>query len=223
MGQDFFKYLPSEITIDILARLCIQAIISCKLVCKPWLDLLTTSEFVKLHLSKSVPRLAICQPESVSKRYKIIEFVNELSDEDNGNIFNFDFPFRVPLLSSANGLLLMQKFESEPFICNPVIREYITLLSPRPTHAMVFFERYGFGVSKMSGDYKVVRIFIEGLPPNDQIGCQVYTIGTRLWRKIAFVNPQKLYNRIAVFLDGNLHWTESKGSSWRIRSLDLET
>ncbi|XP_047944555.1 F-box protein At3g07870-like [Salvia hispanica] len=141
MGEDFFKYLPSEIIVlNIFSRLPTRAAMACKCVCKPWLGMLTTPEFVNLHMSRSVPTIAI---ETHSKCYDIIEFGDELDlnfDEPipcgvdylfllcfDGPIhsmpndfdkehrwdvtFNFRLPFGGPIRSSANGLIFLREFD----------------------------------------------------------------------------------------------------------------
>lgn len=74
----FFEGLPPEITMDILSRLPVLSVFTCKCVCKSWLDLLKTDEFVNAHLAKAVPRLAVNDPKSC----KIFEFVDDLDLED---------------------------------------------------------------------------------------------------------------------------------------------
>ncbi|KAL1557537.1 F-box protein-like protein isoform X1 [Salvia divinorum] len=49
MTQDLFLYLPSEILIDILLSLSPEVILTCKCVCKAWLDLIESDVFHKSH------------------------------------------------------------------------------------------------------------------------------------------------------------------------------
>lgn len=84
------SFLRTPVTLDILSRLPARTATCCKLVGKSWLDLLKTPEFVKSHISKSVPCLAIFRvPPDANlfrlvpnlKPCKLIEFVNDISDE----------------------------------------------------------------------------------------------------------------------------------------------
>ncbi|XP_047941812.1 F-box protein CPR1-like [Salvia hispanica] len=224
MGEDLFKYLPSEIVVNILSRLPTRAAMACKCVCKPWLGLLATPEFVNSHISRSLPGLAV---ETQSKSFEVIEFVDELGfdfDEDNygGVDFNFKFelPFDEPIHSSANGLIFLRDYNrGDLILCNPVTRDYIKLPSPRQTtsgdqHGV---ESFGFGVSRTSDQYKVVRIFIKAPvlredyqkipPPMPQYECQVYTVGTGTWRRVPSGSPRRFFSEFGGLLfNGNLHW-----------------
>ncbi|XP_041990428.1 uncharacterized protein LOC121741644 [Salvia splendens] len=134
MGEDFFKYLPSEIVVNILSRLPTRAAMACKCVCKPWLSLLVTPEFVNSHISRSVPGIAV---ETHSKSYEIIEFMDELDlnfdEEHRWNVaFNFELPFDEPMHSSANALIFLSGVDHDDLIlCNPITRDYIKLPCPR--------------------------------------------------------------------------------------------
>ncbi|XP_047944670.1 F-box protein At3g07870-like [Salvia hispanica] len=244
MGEDFFKYLQSEIVLNIFSRLPTRAAMACKCVCKPWLSMLTTPKFVNSHMSRSVPSIAI---ETNSKCYDIIEFTDELDLNFDGPIrsmpndfdkehrwdvtFNFVLPFDGILQSSANGLIFLRDFGHDDLIlCNPVTRDYLKLPCPRQTSPKVpnAMDNFGFGVSGTPGQYKVVRIFAEA--PERREGfknaCQVYTVGTGSWRNVPFGKPLGFCDDIGgVHLNGNLYWMVAKTTSgfcrW-ISSFDLE-
>ncbi|KAL1557560.1 putative F-box protein [Salvia divinorum] len=211
MGQDFFKYLPSTIVVNILSRLPTRAAMECKCVCKPWLGLLATPEFVNAHMSRSAPGIAVemCSPHSC----KVIEFVDGIElnfDEKHGSaaIFKFDeehrwevtFNFRLHfdgfIISSANGLIFLNEFGTDGddlILWNPITRDCINLPRPPQTSpkARNGMDNFGFGVSRTAGLYKVARIFAE--TPRRREGfknaCQVYTVGTGSWRNVPFGKP----------------------------------
>ncbi|KAI3464425.1 hypothetical protein Pfo_021088 [Paulownia fortunei] len=224
MNQEFLTNLPFEIVIDILSRLPIRTIIICKCVCKSLLDLLETREFAKMsksHLSKSMH----------SDLFQIFEFEDAPDLEHHELHYNpvtkFDLRafIRPPhaaigIQGSANGLLFLREINPQPnalYICNPITRDYIEL--PSPEGSVYYYPTivtYGFGVSKMTGQHKVVRIFHECIRDPDthrllripKSVCQVYTLGTGSWRSIAPGAPFE-YNYL-------------KGSLW-ISCFDLET
>ncbi|KAL1557570.1 F-box protein-like protein isoform X2 [Salvia divinorum] len=104
MGEDFFKCLPSEIAVNIFSRLHTRDAMACKCVCKPWLGLLATPEFVNPHMSRSVPAIAA---ETHSESFEGVEFMDERglnSDEERrwDVPFNFELPFDEPIHSSVN-------------------------------------------------------------------------------------------------------------------------
>ncbi|KAH6765205.1 hypothetical protein C2S51_016454 [Perilla frutescens var. frutescens] len=239
MGQDFVTYLPSEIIVNILSRLPIRSIVRCKCVCKSWLDLLVTPEFVRSHISKSVPGLFVFERNPQIKPYKFVEFVDELDpncDERRWNVaFDFNLPFHVPVYreyTAANGLLFLWK----PYfliICNPITRDYIIV--PIPLEISSVPESYGFGVSRISGQYKVVGTFFKreiDTPQRAEVSrseCQVYSVGTGSWRRIAsagLLNYEYAYDA-GAFLNGNLHWLvharDLNGYPELISCFDLET
>lgn len=133
MKQDFFTYLPPEIIIDILSRLPIQTIISCKRVCRSLLVSVDSPEFAELHISKSVPNLAIYQGMGRRKPYKVFEFVDDLDRRKSAPFcyivfkFNFKFPHDAYIHSSVNGLLFMcvrsLRRPQNILICNPVTHD----------------------------------------------------------------------------------------------------
>ncbi|KAI3464426.1 hypothetical protein Pfo_021089 [Paulownia fortunei] len=248
MNQEFLKNLPSEIVIDILSRLPVRTITSCKCVCKSWLGLLETREFAKSHLSKSVPGLVVYHSEMHSDLFQIFEFEDAPNLEHHELHYNpvtkFDLTAfispphtAIGIQGSADGLLFLREINTQPnvlYICNPITRDYIELPSPEESvYHYPTIVTYGFGVSKMTGQHKVVRIFHECIRDPDthrllripKSVCQVYTLGTGSWRSIAPGVPLEYNCRsIGAFLNGNLHWLVSdlKGSLW-ISCFDLET
>ncbi|KAL7149735.1 hypothetical protein ABFS83_05G061000 [Erythranthe nasuta] len=246
----FFRNLPPEIIIDIVSRLPIRSIGACKCVCKSWRNLLHTREFTDFHLSKSVPALFIGY-DSDLKNYKIFEFDDELGLESHDLHYNQIIKFdstgfeRSELKGSSNGLFLFLKRKNNTelhfdslFVCNPITREYIAL--PQDGIFYCYFSAtvaYGFGVSKMTAQYKVVKIFhsyicehkyhqTDEILGSTRYLCMVYTLGTGVWRSVA-VDACVLYDTQSngVSLNGNLHWLveEALVDFDCISCFDLET
>ncbi|XP_073135574.1 F-box protein At3g07870-like [Henckelia pumila] len=241
--------LPLDIITDILSRLPVLQIARCKCVCKPWLELLESPEFSKLHLSKSSPGLVVYLSLGISEVLNIFGFEDELELEQHElkykPVMKFDLPeFVTPLkgvtmiAGSVNGLLCLRLKDhtSQPddlCICNPITREYVSFPTPEGVIQYPSIVTYGFGVSTVSGRYKAVRIFHEseldqtgacvGIPRSD---CHVYTLGTTgTWRSIA-PSPPFRYDcySIGAFVNGNLHWLVGNlRNSHVISCLDLET
>ncbi|XP_073134916.1 F-box protein At3g07870-like [Henckelia pumila] len=241
--------LPLDIITDILSRLPVLQIARCKCVCKPWLELLKSPEFSKLHLPKSSPGLVVYLSLRSSEVLNIFGFEDELELEQHElkykPVMKFDLPeFVTPLkrvmmiAGSVNGMLCLRlkDHNSQPddlCICNPITREYVSFPTPEGVIQYPSKVTYGFGVSTVSGQYKAVRIFHEseldqtracvGIPRSD---CHVYTLGTTgTWRSIA-PSPPFCYNSysIGAFVNGNLHWLVGDlRNSHVISCLDLET
>ncbi|XP_042035036.1 F-box protein At1g67130-like [Salvia splendens] len=183
MERDFFTNLPSEITTNILSRLPLRSVAISKCVCKPWLNLLESNDFD----FKTPPALA----RVTSNNWLSHCMIFEIEDEDEADLESHD-PHYNQLTDSviyhgssiagvaANGsllLLVVVTTYSNPtcclHICNPITRKYVYLDLPE---AYTCYLSFGFGLSKISGQYKVVCI-------NTFSGSNhVYTLGTRTWR-----------------------------------------
>ncbi|XP_042044122.1 F-box/kelch-repeat protein At3g06240-like, partial [Salvia splendens] len=122
-------------------------------------------------------------------------------DDPHRPLYRFDLPHshnRI-VIDSANGLLLLRDgCANILFICNPMTREYAEL-PPLPARSCF----YGFGVSKLTGQYKI-------LCANQFWSYCIYTIGQEeeLWRSIAAPPCNTVHSDYAVFFNGNLHRLE---------------
>lgn len=222
--RKFFRNVPSEIVIDILSRLPIRTIISCKCVCNSWLNLIETEEFAKFHLSKSAPGLALDDSDSCN----IFEFEDVINLEHHElhyvPVTDFDCSDCGGILGSANGLLFLVKpimptVPDELHIINPVTLEGIEISCSRKFgYDGDQLVTYGFGASRITGQLKVVRNFhdcvrdqeTEELLSIRRSKCHVYTLGTGSWRRIT-PGPLLEYGEDAfgVFFCGKLHWLVS--------------
>ncbi|KAL1557352.1 F-box protein-like protein isoform X2 [Salvia divinorum] len=183
MRQDLFGYLPSEIVTDILLRLSLKSIATCKRVCKPWLDLIESDAFLKSHLSTSAPALVVSMPAADSNWFSVFKLEDECERKQDP-ITKFDFPHASTIQGSANGMLLLKNpFIDRLYVCNPITREFVELHG-RFTRPLRLGDGYGFGASKISGQHKVVYLN----PIYDE--CHVYTLETgSSWRRIEAAAP----------------------------------
>ncbi|XP_047953248.1 F-box protein At5g18160-like [Salvia hispanica] len=217
MERDFFGDLPSEITTNILSRLPIRSLAISKSVCKPWLN------FIDSHTSeiKTPPALALLklkENERDSTQCSIFEIEDEEEDEDEVDaekshdrhyipLTDFDLPRRNSGTTegmTANGLTLLNELSRECnplYICNPITREYTELCCPED-YSLDHSLRFGFGVSKISGQYKVVCI-IKGTDSR-----YVYTLGTGTWRRVeaGAASGFNFFCDLTVECNGNIYW-----------------
>ncbi|XP_071720661.1 F-box protein At3g07870-like [Rutidosis leptorrhynchoides] len=210
--------------VEILVRLPVKTIIHCKCVCREWLNLISDSHFINLHLTKS-PQcimfrsyLSSCEDPPIVKEGSLILLEIE---EQHGRrrlyhdpIMSVDlFPapdfeaFIVYTHGSVNGLICLFGFEygfdDMIYLCNPITREYI-ILPPREIKGNIH-NSYGFGVSSLTGEYKVIRVFEDSkLPLHLKVNAEIYTLGTGQWRRLGHVPNSFGYT--GTFLNNHVHW-----------------
>ncbi|CAA3031388.1 F-box At3g07870-like [Olea europaea subsp. europaea] len=221
--EGFLMNLPSHIIVEILSSLPAITVINCKLVCKKWLSLISTPEFAKLHLFKSNPVLGVFQHKPGGGEVcRLFEFDHHGIHSDP--VFKFEVSVSLCIshgatgcVGSINGLVCLRNFGHEYdalYICNPITREYVNLPFLDRAFENPSQVTYGFGLSTISGKYKVVRIFHEGA--NDpttgawlsisRSECHVHTLGTNSWRDIRDVPFGYSCRSVGPFFNGNLHW-----------------
>ncbi|CAI9755932.1 unnamed protein product [Fraxinus pennsylvanica] len=211
--------LPLEILVEILSRLPARAVFRCKCVCKTWLEILSDPQFVALHfaVARARPGLVVDFEDKIDHhdldQVSLVKFdLKRLSESTDANIV---------LDGSVNGLLCLRdtKYEHETvYVCNPITREYVRLPDPEGVVRYHSIVTYGFGVSRVAGEYKVVRVCHDQvLDPISQSciriprsECQVYTLGTRSWRTINENMLNFAYGgrcrSVGLFFNGNVHW-----------------
>ncbi|XP_073057364.1 F-box/kelch-repeat protein At3g06240-like [Primulina eburnea] len=249
----FLMDLPSEIVVGILSRLPTRTIVSCRCVCKQWHELLSTPEFAKSHLSVSPPGLLVLHMDPIMSEYRcnVVEY-EDISQLQYGfpcdQVTKFDprafisspAYYQIQTQGSVHGLLCLRyqrsKSDDVIYICNPITREYISL--PRLPHVVEYanFTCCGFGVSSITGQYKVVHILQKSVleawqhDRRENYRCEfyeylIYTLGTGSWRSIPENSPfEHAHMCFGVFLNGNLHGLvcNSSKSAMLVSCFDLE-
>ncbi|KAJ9551828.1 hypothetical protein OSB04_015873 [Centaurea solstitialis] len=222
--------LPAELTIDIFSRLPAKTIVHCKRVCKKWRNLVSDSSFVNLHLSRSPTSLIVHQNyrSQGSVDPGILKLV-EIEDKDDHHHLHHDHPpmsldfNTVPIfendvtyqMGSVNGLICVWQTSrgqaNNTYICNPVTREMMII--PQYYDRDVTVNAYGFGVSSLTGEYKVVRTFERELPSDGEISyptsvlkAEVYTLGTGQWRRLGGAPYRLDGSKFGVVLNDHCHW-----------------
>ncbi|KAG6436011.1 hypothetical protein SASPL_100892 [Salvia splendens] len=216
-AHDFLMSLPSHLIIDILSRLPAKSLLRCKSVCKHWLHLTSDSYLAKLHLARSKPGVAIHQSEPSKNLLRLADFDDFHLPTAEIDLQSLSHSPEIAVEGSVKGLLLLRdaNYKHEAlYVCNPLRREYIELAAPKQVVRYPSVVTHGFGVSKGSDEFKVVRIYQEREMdprsgsclriPNSE--CHVYTLGTGEWRPVGdapFAYDGRL---IGQFFRDNLHW-----------------
>ncbi|XP_048440210.1 F-box protein At3g07870-like [Pyrus x bretschneideri] len=225
-----FEQLPKELVMDILSRVSVKALFSCRCVCKYWLYSISDPEFPHLHrltspigiLSKNEPRGPRYHVEDSTK----LQFT-QLQESACGSDFQvqrmqFTTKNNLPidkfhLINSYNGLLCLSRIMDRDdtfYVCNPILGEYITL-PPTNWHSHNWWRTFsGIGYSATTNEYKVLRT---SRTKNQNLVSEIYTIGTGAWRSIGLAPA--LEQNIHVnsqgdcFLHGALHWISNSAES----------
>ncbi|XP_047953520.1 F-box protein At3g07870-like [Salvia hispanica] len=220
MEVDYFTNLPSEITTEILSRLSMRSLAISKFVCKSWHDLF---DFVKSKI-KTPPALVLFYEGARFSKLKTKTkpiWRAMISATIRSQIWRSLTEARSIEGITANGLLLLYSPSVNGIcICNLITREYTELGYPdgyTPFHSLQL--QFGFGVSKISGQHKVVC-------NNKNTDCHyVYTVGTRTWRCVeAGAAPGVRFWGQPILCNGNLYWRvfDSRIHIWLCCGFDVE-
>ncbi|KAJ9552398.1 hypothetical protein OSB04_016443 [Centaurea solstitialis] len=234
--------LPAELMIDIFSRLPVKTIVHCKLVCKKWRSLVLDSSFVNLHLSRSRTGIIIHHKIHIpstdyARDQGTLKWV-DIEDKVDHHLLRHDHPMSLGLnklpvfqysqmyqTGSVNGLICLCQYSrrinhDDAYICNPVTREFLILPRQRFWREGSLEVVYGFGVSSLTGEYKVVRAYqAKGVQNGHKparpsvMEAEVYTLGTGHWRNLG---PDPVTYRLNTsqefygpFLNNRCHWIVS--------------
>ncbi|XP_026410212.1 F-box protein At3g07870-like [Papaver somniferum] len=227
--------LPEGIILDILTRVPTESVLDCKLVYKPWRDLIGDPSFSQLHFNlldsaddSGKLSFIILSCENMDTFDPGMEDLYYTEYDENCHETPFSRKMRMHLnpefkkysfVGSCNGLICfgpwfdcltsynVSKFHYGPvYICNPVSKEHIIL----PNFEGVY-KWSGFGYSHSTNEYKVVRICLDSDEPNFGIP-QVYTVGSgNGWRNLREMDMELKNIQIVIFCAGMfaneaLHW-----------------
>ncbi|KAL3628734.1 hypothetical protein CASFOL_027780 [Castilleja foliolosa] len=153
---------PEDIMMCILARLPVTSIVRFKSVCKPWLELFSTPEFVKMHQSQissdPTKQTYIFHRIGIPGSKPIINFTlgSNKTMTSHDHIFRNDID--IEILGCCNGLFCINKGDSIVF-WNPAMR--LSKIVPFPSEVETnCFVSLGFGYDADEDDYKVVRMVL---------------------------------------------------------------
>ncbi|XP_042484709.1 F-box protein At3g07870-like, partial [Macadamia integrifolia] len=232
MNIGVMSKLPSDVVFDILSRLPIKTLASCRCVCKDMCYITHFRRFIKMHHNRATqgdipPSLLL------HARYCIDELRNDIYllqhdtryDTLDGRAVFANPKFFPPkkefeVVGSCNGLLCLSEpmYYGPRFVCNPVTGEYICL--PKPDKHTDFDIVSGFGFDEADNEYKVLRMLFHSIDlgfgngtSSFKLEGEVYSLSLGKWRHIGDV-PYPLRGKASpAFVNGSLHWmTDEYGS-----------
>lgn len=228
-----FAKLPPNVMILILSRLPIKAILNCKCVCKAWRQLVSHPRFVEFHLARSSTAILIKTLPSLSDSRKIILTHVDQFGRDPFRLDKLTFTPKcnIPcskfnLVNSCNGLLCLSGVAKDDpiWVCNPILREYVTIPSASEGRNLGSF--FGLGFCPVTHRYKFLQTFHPKVSwsEHEHLDAEIYYLETGTWRSIGYAPSALVVPSFNSFLRGCLHWIPSAGNtSEYIYSFNFET
>ncbi|KAK9051990.1 hypothetical protein SSX86_028618 [Deinandra increscens subsp. villosa] len=221
-------YFPRDLQLQILKRLLLHSILTCRSVCKSWNSLLTTHDFISAHLKFAESSTNHPGIQSLFIRYfdrtrRIEQYVTGKDDETFGLHFsNIEFPYTsayFTVIGYCDGVVCLTDDVLDPMyhhmvtLWNPSIRKtvrVVTVPNCDQTRRDQGTTVLGFGVCPRTHDPKVIRImYYKDIQNSPSV--EVFSLASNAWRKPRGGNlnrPRKTI-RISwsqVCLNGFVHW-----------------
>ncbi|KAL3648577.1 hypothetical protein CASFOL_004980 [Castilleja foliolosa] len=174
--------LPDDVVIEILTRLPAKPLLKFRCVCKSWLSIISSHQFIKTHLTNSKK-----DPNFTHHRIMLNWRANlkhcsarSLLYEPFTETFNTDFTSQssknsIWVLGSCDGLICLAIDKKELILWNPTTRIFKTLPDFGVKTSFRSNFAYGLGFDKSSDDYKVVGFFNSSRDFSEVIG-KVYSL-----------------------------------------------
>ncbi|XP_019233642.1 PREDICTED: F-box/kelch-repeat protein At3g23880-like [Nicotiana attenuata] len=201
-------------------------------VSKSWLDLISSPDFVKTHLSlsannKEYTHHRLMLSSSRAEYHFKHCYLSSLIYESVTRVCDFDNPMRKPrktveIVGSVNGLICLIIGEQDLFIWNTSIRKFKKLPDSTATLMCGYYLMFGFGYDEFHDDYKVVAIFrnmfVDSLYFTE---VNIYSLKSDSWTSIHVSRSGVLLSRCGKFVNGKLHWITKTAHGWDIICIDL--
>ncbi|KAG5551628.1 hypothetical protein RHGRI_009895 [Rhododendron griersonianum] len=211
--------LPNHIICDILSRLPINSILTCKRVCKAWRNLTLDPYIAKLRISRFPLSLIFYRHSTNTNTPSHFEILQLHDPTDFGHrsatmkfTTGIYFPHMdIDKVGSCNGLILLSNHPSKDLVivCNPLSAQHFVLPKPPKlgTKAYSSFVGFGFGHCTSTDQYKVLR-FTKTHRPTRLMDIAIYTLGVDdEWRSLGdTAQPPCIFTSKLVFLNGAFHW-----------------
>lgn len=239
-------YVPKDCVTNILVRLPLDSLQNSRFVCKPWYDIINSTKFIDAHLSLSetvviflLPSCLPKKPNCISVESKLVQsksvtlFERSVVDrsgfsvqflEFNGGqskIVEYNLRCLGDIRATYNGLILLDNKMKKGglIVMNPVTRKLSAL--PVGTLYSPHRESYGFALSNVTDEYKVVHLFKDVM---GYVSCEILNLGTRFWREIDGPSFGLFgwFGYSPVSAIGALHWIPHFDQSDYIVSMEVD-
>ncbi|GAA0175646.1 hypothetical protein LIER_41953 [Lithospermum erythrorhizon] len=185
--------LPDDVITDILSRLPVKPLLRFRCVCKPWLDLIDSPVFIKLHLNKTKKlesHRTLIQQGSAPDIYTV-DF-DSITKTNIAEVISVPDPFGpVGVVNCCNGLVCVSIPNGSGIaIWNPSTRRHQILPDfdcfPLPTRSKGCRSFCGFEYDVLGDDYKVLVIKQTDsvLQKSFSSEVSVYSLKENSWKQI---------------------------------------
>ncbi|XP_027119956.1 F-box/kelch-repeat protein At3g23880 isoform X1 [Coffea arabica] len=221
--------IPDELIFEILSRLPVKSLLRFRCVSKSWLSLISSSEFIKAHLEKSLN-------EHDYNRHKLLFISDRIfkncslnpalnasktpSTETSANIVDNPMRFNrgsLPyIVGSCNGLVCIKSPRNRLYFWNPATRKSKRLpkFGSKTVHNNWWDSLfcYGFGYDESNEDYKVVGVSFVNVSDvfGTEIRVKVYSLKGNSWRRIQEDFKVGDMDEYGCFANGKLHWVSNR-------------
>ncbi|CAN1160932.1 F-box protein At4g22390 [Linum perenne] len=215
-------HIPEEVMVNILLRLRVKDLVSCRRVSKQWLSIIDDPHFISRQLQRSISTnsnaaLFLQDRESPTLYWK----QNYTSDV---NFFSIQIhyepsqimyePSQVLLMGSCHGLVCFSLFNhpNDFVVLNPSTGErHKVIISANEERVDGEMVAYGFGYDEVSEDYKVVRIIQTIIDPvRPFYVAEINSVRSKCFsRTIPLPTAgwdDSSCKSIGVFVGGSIHW-----------------
>ncbi|KAL8106237.1 F-box/kelch-repeat protein At3g23880-like [Apium graveolens] len=231
--------LPEELILEILQWLPVITLLQFRSVSRLWLSLISSLDFIKTHVSKSVKDPNFTHSKlilsSTNPHFNIKNCcVNELLNGVVCEAVEVDYPMKNPhnsvwIVGCCNGLVCLAIEEDSLFLWNPAMRKSRRLRSCEMNLRYGCYIVYGFGYDESEDDFKVVGIFcVFRNVGTYETEVKIYSSKSDVWRRIEEFPFGIPLDDSGKFANGALHWAASRDirsdspDSWIIVSLDVK-
>ncbi|CAN0897157.1 F-box protein CPR1 [Linum grandiflorum] len=195
---------------NILLRLRVKDLVSCRRVSKQWLSIIDDPHFIRCQLECSLSTNTNAALFLQHGRAHIFYWRQKLVGCSS---FFSDYVHRCPSLAlfmgSCHGLVCfcLYNYPHEFIILNPSTGEQHTLNNPaREARKANKLKGYGFGYDELSDDYKMVWI-LETIPCNGSYIAEIFGVRSKDFsRTIPLPTSNWKKKQIGLFFGSSLHW-----------------
>ncbi|KAL3840676.1 hypothetical protein ACJIZ3_025267 [Penstemon smallii] len=215
--------LPQEILIEIFSRLPTKSVGKFKCLSKSWRGLLSTTQFIKLHLTRIAHEESLILISPSNSLHSITLPIKYDSISRSIELTNT----WTKVVGSCNGLALLANDDDEVFVVNPITLQQVKIPdSPLTLEEEESLTTYGFGYDCSSDDYKIVALSYFDTYDTDCVDTfvEVYSLKRGVWKRVNNYGLDVPELPCGAFVNGAIHWvasTRESGNPLVIAAFDL--